>query len=80
VSDGSGVAIPTATSIASGRYPLARPVYIYLNRRPDGPIASEVAAFAAYILSDEGQATAARTGGYLPLSPQLLAQAREALR
>jgi phosphate transport system substrate-binding protein len=76
----SGAAIPTAASISSGRYPLARPVYIYLNRRPSGPIAPEVAAFVAYILSEEGQATAARTGGYLPLPPQLLAKAREALQ
>jgi phosphate transport system substrate-binding protein len=80
LSGGNGAAIPTAASISSGQYPLARPVYIYLNRRPNGPIAAEVAAFVAYILSEEGQATAARTGGYLPLSPQLLAQAREALQ
>ena len=72
--------LPTAESIMAGKYPLARAVYIYAKRKPKEPLPSNVAAFLRYIVSPEGQAIAARTGGYLPLSPELAAKAKEALK
>lgn len=74
-------AVPaTAQSISAGTYPLARTVYAYVNRKPHAPAPPLVAAFLAYIVSPEGQAIVAHTGGYLPLSPELANQAREALQ
>jgi phosphate transport system substrate-binding protein len=72
--------LPTAESIAAGTYPLARTIYIYVNRKPKSPVPANVADFLRYIVGTEGQAIAARTGGYLPLSPELAAKAREALQ
>jgi phosphate transport system substrate-binding protein len=78
--DGATPVLPTAHTITSGTYPLARTVYIYANRKPKSPVPTNVAAFLAYIVSPVGQAIVARTGGYLPLSPALVAQATEALQ
>jgi phosphate transport system substrate-binding protein len=79
-SDGAEPVQPTAETITAGTYPLARTVYLYLNRRPKGPVPAKVASFLQYILSPEGQAIVARTGGYLPLSPDLAAKARASLQ
>jgi phosphate transport system substrate-binding protein len=72
--------LPTEESIAAGTYPLARTIYIYVNRKPKSPVPANVADFLRYIVGTEGQAIAARTGGYLPLSPELAAKARETLQ
>jgi phosphate transport system substrate-binding protein len=72
--------LPTAKAIVAGTYPLARTVYVYANRKPKSPVTARVAAFLAYIVSPEGQAMVARTGGYLPMSDELAAKAREALQ
>ena len=72
--------LPTPQTITAGSYPLARTVYIYANRKPKPRVPANVAAFLAYIVSREGQAIVAHTGGYLPLSPELAAQATEALQ
>ena len=53
---------PTPANIANGRYPLARALYVYMNRRPREAPAGLPAAFVAYMLSDEAQALAPREG------------------
>jgi len=65
---------------ADPAYPLSRTVYLYANRKPKAPVPSNVAAFLAYIVSPEGQAVVAHTGGYLPLTSDQAKQAREALQ
>ncbi|MEO6816251.1 MAG: substrate-binding domain-containing protein [Edaphobacter sp.] len=72
--------LATTQSITGGTYPLARTIYIYCKRKPGSPVPPKVAAFLAYVVSPEGQAIAAHTGGYLPLSPQLAATAKESLQ
>ncbi len=72
--------LPSAETISAGTYPLARTVYIYANRKPKEALPANVAAFLAYVVGPEGQAVVARTGGYLPLSPELVSQAKEALQ
>jgi phosphate transport system substrate-binding protein len=79
-SDGANPVLATAETISSGTYPLARTVYIYANRKPKLPVPANVAAFLEYIVSPEGQAIVAHTGGYLPLSQELAAKAKEALQ
>ncbi|ADW67580.1 PstS family phosphate ABC transporter substrate-binding protein [Granulicella tundricola] len=73
-------ALPTAAAIQDGSYPLARTIYLYANRKPKSAVPPNVAAFLDFIVSPEGQAIVARTGGYLPLPPDAAAKAREALQ
>jgi phosphate transport system substrate-binding protein len=79
-SDGTTPVLATKETITAGTYPLARTVYIYANRKPKTPVPSSIAAFLEYIVSPEGQAIVARTGGYLPLSPELAAKTKESLQ
>jgi phosphate transport system substrate-binding protein len=79
-SDGTTPVLATKETISTGTYPLARTVYIYANRKPKTPVPPNIAAFLEYIVSPEGQAIVARTGGYLPLSPELAAKTKESLQ
>ena len=79
-SDDTTPVLATKETITAATYPLARTVYIYANRKPKAPVAANVAAFLKYIVSPEGQAIVARTGGYLPLAPELAAKTKESLQ
>lgn len=59
----------TAESLIDGSYPLARGVYIYINRTPGKPVDAKVKEFLRFILSEEGQRIARQQGDFLPLSP-----------
>ena len=58
----------TAAAVTDGSYPLTRNVYIYLLRPKDNPVDPLLAEFLRFVLSPEGQAIAAKTGDFLPLS------------
>jgi phosphate transport system substrate-binding protein len=61
VDGGEGCVEPTVDTIASGEYPIARPLFIYV----DAAAAEENAALTAFIdfyLSDEGRASVAEVG------------------
>jgi len=67
---GSGAAVPlTKETVTSSAYPLARGVYIYINRGKDKPVDPKVKEFLRFILSREGQALVQKEGDYLPLNP-----------
>lgn len=53
--------------VLAGRYPLARFLYVYVNREPNRPADPLVREFIRYILSQEGQQVVVKDG-YLPLS------------
>ncbi|MCZ4059125.1 phosphate ABC transporter substrate-binding protein PstS family protein [Pantoea sp. LMR881] len=75
----SGEAVaPDVESIRNGRYPWARPLYLYVNKAPDKPLPPLVAAFLQQVLSAQGQRRVSEAG-YLPLSDSQMAQARAAL-
>jgi phosphate transport system substrate-binding protein len=59
--------------IASGRYPLERYLYIYVNRRPGGPLNPLLEEFLRFVLSRQGQSLVSRDD-YLPLPPALDAE------
>lgn len=62
VDDGvSGCVEPTAETIASGTYPLSRPLFIYVNlgKAAEKP---ELAAYVDFYLSDDGLASVRETG------------------
>jgi phosphate transport system substrate-binding protein len=65
--DGAAPVAPVMANVMNGDYPLARPLYLYVNRPPDRASAPLPAAFLAYVLSDEAQAEVAEDG-FLPLA------------
>jgi phosphate transport system substrate-binding protein len=60
----------TLDDIASGRYPLQRYLYIYVNRKPGLPLDPLMSEFLRFILSREGQSLVSKDG-YLPLPPSI---------
>jgi phosphate transport system substrate-binding protein len=68
VTAGEAPVSPTRESLIAGRYPLARGVYIDVNRKPGTPLDARVKEFMSFVLSEEGQNIVRRQGDYLPLS------------
>ncbi len=64
---------PTAESIYSGRYPLARQLYFYVQRPPGGAVEPSVADFLRYVLSSEAQQVVEEVG-YLQVPPDVAAE------
>lgn len=63
-----GDVIPgTAETVASGRYPLSRYMYIRMDRSPGQPLRPEIKEFLRYILSRQGQEPILYSG-YFPLT------------
>jgi phosphate transport system substrate-binding protein len=58
---------PLQANVVNGSYPLARGLYIYVNKPTSGGLNKEAAEFLRYICSEAGQELAARDGNY-PLS------------
>lgn len=52
--------------VYSGKYPLSRFLYVYINKAPNKPLDPLVREFVKYILSQEGQQVVVKDG-YLPL-------------
>ncbi len=65
-------------SVYAGRYPLARFLYIYVNKRPGRELPPSVAEFLSFVLSRQGQALVVRAG-YMPLPARILKRARKEL-
>ncbi len=59
--------------VKSGKYPLARFLYIYINKAPGKPLDPLVKEFAKMILSKEGQEVVIKDG-YLPLPADVVKQ------
>jgi phosphate transport system substrate-binding protein len=72
---GSSVYVaPSAASFQDRTYPLARNVYIFVNRPPGKPLEPRLREFLRYALSREGQEIVAKNGNYLPLPPAFAAE------
>jgi len=56
-----------------GSYPLARYLYLYVNKRPGTPLAPMEAEFVKLVLSKEGQEVVSKDG-YVPLDARLVAR------
>jgi phosphate transport system substrate-binding protein len=56
----------TLSDIASGRYPLQRYLYIYVNRQPGKPLDPLMKEFLRFVLSRQGQSLVSKDQ-YLPL-------------
>jgi len=76
VDGGEGCVAPTSETIASCEYPIARPLFIYVNA-DEAAARPELTAFVDYYLSDEGIA-AVTEAGYVELDGAALEEARAA--
>ena len=76
VDGGDGCVAPTPETIASGEYPIARPLFIYVNVE-QAAARPELAAFVDYYLSDAGIA-AVSEADYVALDADALAETRAA--
>jgi phosphate transport system substrate-binding protein len=61
---------PSVEATLSGKYPIARYLYVYLNRKPGQPLDALRAQFAKYIVSKDGQEQTER-GGFYPITNEV---------
>ncbi len=64
---GSQFVAPTAENALSGNYPLARFLYVYINKAPGKPLNPLTREFLKMVLSKEGQEVVVK-GGYFPIA------------
>jgi phosphate transport system substrate-binding protein len=80
IDDPANALPPTQAHVLSGRYPLTRKLYVYVNKKADTPLATAPLELLRYICSRSGQDVVARDGNY-PLSAALVnAECAGALR
>jgi len=60
-------------NVTSGKYPLSRFLYIYVNKAPGKPLDPMVKEFVKLVLSKEGQEVVVKDG-YLPLPAKLVSE------
>jgi len=63
----------TEESVLSGKYPLSRFLYIYVNKSPNRPLPLLEQEFLKMVLSTEGQEIVVKDG-YIPLPAKLIAK------
>ncbi len=68
----------TLSDVASGRYPLQRYLYIYVNRKPGQPLDPLLRGFLRFVLSRQGQSLVSQDQ-YLPLPAAVDAEELEKL-
>ncbi len=62
---------PTFANAAKGAYPLARFLYVYVNKAPGKPLPPLMQEFLKYVYSKEGQVVVIKDG-YFPLSAEVI--------
>ncbi len=77
--DGADFYAPDPEHVYSGRYPLARFLYVYVNKRPGATLDPLVEEFLRFVLAREGQEIVVKDG-YLPLSGTIAARELAKLR
>jgi phosphate transport system substrate-binding protein len=76
---GSGFFGTDATTVLSGKYPLFRYLYVYVNQAPNKPLDPLVRELVKYILSQEGQQVVVKDG-FLPLPAKIVQDGHQALK
>ena len=71
--DASPVSDGNQGDVVSGKYPLSRFLYLYINRAPNKPLDPLVAEFTKLIFSKEGQEVVIKDG-YMPISADIAKQ------
>ncbi|WP_447603260.1 PstS family phosphate ABC transporter substrate-binding protein [Nitrospira sp. Nam80] len=75
---GDRYVLPSAESVRDHSYPLARPLYLYVNKDPNGKLDPIVEEFLKFINSGQGQEIVARAN-YYPLTSVQVAKNRQNL-
>lgn len=73
--DGANFVEPTFANASKGAYPLARFLFVYVNKAPNTPLSPIVKEFLEFVYSREGQNVVMKDG-YFPLSADLIAKQR----
>jgi phosphate transport system substrate-binding protein len=73
--EGAAFSSGSYDDVVSGAYPLARYLYIYVNRAPGKPLDPLVHQFLKLVLSREGQEVVVKDG-YLPLTVAIVSEER----
>lgn len=76
--EGDDLVAPTAENAASGDYPLARFLYVYINRHPARGLLPLEREFVKMLLSRQGQEVVVRDG-YIPLPAAIVERQLKAL-
>jgi len=76
--EGAPAVEPTAENVYKGTYPLARFLFVYINKEPGKPLDPLVREFLKFVLSKEGQEIVVKDG-YLPLPAKVAAEERRKL-
>ena len=63
--------LPTQQNCLEGKYPLARFLYVYVNKKPDTALTPLTGHFLGFVCSKQGQETLANEGNY-PLSAEVV--------
>lgn len=71
--EGAEYASADAANVYSGKYPLARYLYVYVNKQPNQSLDPLTQQFLRYALSRQGQEDVVK-GGYMPISAETAAQ------
>jgi phosphate transport system substrate-binding protein len=66
-------------TVLSGKYPLSRYLYLYINKAPNKPADPLTEQFVKFVLSQAGQQTVVKDG-YLPISGSIVEKEMEKLR
>ncbi len=59
----------SAASVYAGKYPIARYLYVYVNKAPNNPLDPLVKEFLSFVLSQQGQQVVVKDN-YFPLLPK----------
>jgi phosphate transport system substrate-binding protein len=76
--EGTEYAEPTYSNCLDGSYPLARFLYIYINKAPGKPLNATTAEFLKFIISKQGQEIVVKDG-YYPLPAELASEVSSSL-
>jgi phosphate transport system substrate-binding protein len=76
--EGGAVSSGSYEDVVNGTYPLARYLYLYVNKAPGKPLDPLVREFVKMVLSKQGQEVVVKDG-YLPLTSEIVSQERRKL-
>ena len=69
----------SSENVISGKYPLARFLYVYVNKAPNKPLDPLVREYLKYVLSQQGQTTVVKDG-FIPLPAKIVNEELAKLR
>jgi phosphate transport system substrate-binding protein len=77
--DGDNFVEPTADTAISGTYPLARFLYVYVNKAPNKPLAPLEREFIKMVMSKQGQEVVVKDG-YVPVPKKVADKALASIK